>query len=41
MSNATATSNETSSTSLGGLVGEDAELMAKAQEFKELMMYVF
>jgi len=28
MSNGTATSNDTSSASLGGLVGEDAEIMA-------------
>ena len=28
MSNATATSNDTSAASLGGLVGEDAEIMA-------------
>ena len=40
MSNATATSNETSSTSLGGLVGEDAELMASALVNLQMLGYM-
>ena len=40
MSNATATSNETASTSLGGLVGEDAELMASALVNLQMLGYM-